>query len=55
MGTTIKEIKNFSDKWIKGTKNAAKDAVEKHVKGEHSYKLQAASCKQLQSFQNEVN
>ena len=30
----IKEIKNFSDKWIKGTENIAKDAVEKHVKGE---------------------
>ena len=30
----IKEIKNFSDKWIKGTENVAKDAVEKHVKGE---------------------
>ena len=29
----IKEIKNFSDKWIKGTENVAKDAVEKHVKG----------------------
>ena len=29
-----KEIKNFSDKWIKGTENVAKDAVEKHVKGE---------------------
>ena len=31
---TIKEIKNFSDKWIKGTENVAKDAVEKQVKGE---------------------
>ena len=30
----IKEIKNFSDKWIKGTENVAKRAVEKHVKGE---------------------
>ena len=30
----IKEIKNFSDNWIKGTKNVAKDAVEEHVKGE---------------------
>ena len=30
----IKEIKNSSDKWIKGTENVAKDAVEKHVKGE---------------------
>ena len=30
----IKEIKNFSDKWIKGTENVAKDAVEKHVKSE---------------------
>ena len=30
----IKEIKNFSDKWIKGTENIAKDAVEKHIKGE---------------------
>ena len=30
----IKEIKNFSDKWIKKTENVAKDAVEKHAKGE---------------------
>ena len=30
----IKEINNFSDKRIKGTENIAKDAVEKHVKGE---------------------
>ena len=30
----IKEIKNFSDKWIKGTENVAKDDIEKHVKGE---------------------
>ena len=30
----IKKIKNFSDKWIKLTENVAKDAVEKHVKGE---------------------
>ena len=30
----IKEIKNFSDKWIKDTENVAKDAIEKHVKGE---------------------
>ena len=30
----IKEIKSFSDKWIKGTENVAKDALEKHVKGE---------------------
>ena len=30
----IKEIKNFSDKWIKRTENVAKDAIEKHVKGE---------------------
>ena len=30
----IKEIKNVSDKWIKGTENLAKDEVEKHVKGE---------------------
>ena len=29
-----KEIKNFSDKWIKGTENVAKDATEKHTKGE---------------------
>ena len=30
----IKDMKNFSQKWIKGTESVAKDAVEKHVKGE---------------------
>ena len=30
----IKEIKNVSDKQIKGTENVAKDAVKKHIKGE---------------------
>ena len=30
----IKEMKNFSDKWIKGTENVAKDVVQKHAKGE---------------------
>ena len=30
----IKENKVFSDKWIKGTENVAKDAIEKHGKGE---------------------
>ena len=30
----IKKIKNCSGKLIKGTENIAKDAVEKHVKGE---------------------
>ena len=30
----IKEIKCFSDKWIKGTENIGKDVVEKQIKGE---------------------
>ena len=30
----IKEMKNFSDKWIKGTENVAKDVAQKHAKGE---------------------
>ena len=33
-GPRIKETENFSNKWIKGTENVAKDAVEKHFKGE---------------------
>ena len=30
----IKEIKNFSDKWINKTEEVAKNVIEKHVKGE---------------------
>ena len=30
----IKEIKNFSDKWINKTEEVGKNVIEKHVKGE---------------------
>ena len=30
----IKEVKCFSDKWIKGTENVGKDVVETHIIGE---------------------
>ena len=47
----IKEIKNFSDKWIKGTENVAKDAVEKHVKGEpHLQTVKLLKQSELHSF-----
>ena len=36
----ITEIKNSSDKWIKGTENVAKDALLKNMsKGNHIYNL----------------
>ena len=47
----IKEIKNFSDKWIKGTENVAKDVVEKHVKIEpHLLAVKLSKRSELLSF-----
>ena len=48
-----KEIKNFSAQWIKGTENVAKDAVEKHIKGEPHLQAVKLSKRSEQDYEFE--